>query len=86
MDDNIYAPVSKDLLIYEPPWLNKEDDSKNFHKRTRIDSFICKGTLFSIITVFIRSTRKNKKCEEIIEPFYQTHSLIVLKHDPEKEP
>ena len=56
---------------------------KNYHRRPRVDSYICNGILYSIIRVFLRASKKNTIVPEkdVHLKQHQSMTLIILKHD-----
>ena len=72
-------------LVTNLPW--KDDkESKDYYKKTRIDSHIYGGVVYSIMRVMIRSKAKNSKTKLPNDPhdvgLFLTSTLIIIKHNP----
>ena len=81
---------SETLLVKNAPWIlddNKKEE--DYYKKTKIDSHIYNGIIYSIVRVLIRSKAKNSKIKlegdkNKWSPF-QSSTLILLKHNPDSQ-
>jgi len=73
-------------LLKNPPW--GDDDDKNvvedYKRRTRIDSYIYKGCIYSIVRVYLRRLVKNSITKSRSELKTQMF-LVILKHNPDTD-